>query len=110
LLAILTGVFITTWYACEDDPEETCLQDEICDFKFVTICCTVENDEEVCVYKYDGNEYPDTEAGLAQVAELLGCESATAYAKAAGDEKLDVRQALEDLMNRVKAELKSKKK
>ena len=66
---ILLGVFSAVWYSCETnkDPEETCLQDEICEGKLVTACCT----ETECVKKYNGQEY--TEDQLGQLAEDLGC-------------------------------------
>lgn len=69
LLLLGSLIFIIT--NCEKDPAEYCEQDEICTDKFVTVCCT----EDQCVYKYNGNEYPDSNEGRDQLAEALGCPS-----------------------------------
>lgn len=71
LSAILLGIVVTTWYSCEKDPEESCFQEEICEAKEVTACCT----DDVCVYKYNGKEY--SEAEIDDLIDDLGC--AVAY-------------------------------
>ena len=68
LCVIFSGILVATWYACESDPEEYCEQDLICE-EYVTVCCT----GDVCVYKFDGKEYPDTDEGVNQLAEDMGC-------------------------------------
>lgn len=66
----LLGLFFFV-ASCEktEDPVETCEQDEICESKSVTVCCT----DNVCVYKYNEKEYADTEESLAKLAKDLGC-------------------------------------
>lgn len=66
--AVLLGIIVATWYGCEKDSEETCEQDEICESKFVTACCT---DEDDCVFKYNGKEYPSSQ--IDELAADLGC-------------------------------------
>ena len=82
LSAATLGTLLTVWYSCEKDPEESCKQDEICEAKFVTACCT-DND---CVYKYNGNEY--TEDQVDQLAIDLGCTTAVSLKSADADEDL----------------------
>ena len=36
----------------------------------VEVCCEI---GAACVYKYNGQDYPDTEAGLNDLADALGC-------------------------------------
>ena len=90
LSVVLLGILITTWYSCEEDPEETCFQDEICPAKFVTACCT----ETECVYKYGGKEY--TEDQLDELAEDLGC-GASAIALKSGSQEDDLSWVIEQL-------------
>lgn len=93
LSAILLGILVTTWYSCESDPsdpEESCAQDEICEGKTVSACCT----EDACVWEYNGKEYTQDE--LDQLIADLGC--AVAYSpeefKAAKASIIDQLQAL----------------
>ena len=101
---VFLAVLVTTYYSCETDPEEVCLQDEICEGQFVTACCT-EDDE--CVYKYNGKEY--TEDQLDQLAEELGCASAVGVLKSGSqeDELSAVKEQLKALMSRVRESCKA---
>lgn len=95
---VLLAILVTTYYSCEKILEEICEQDEICEGKFVTACCT----EDECVYKYNGKEY--TEDQLDQLAEDLGCASAVGVLKSGSqeDELSAVIEKLEALMSRVR--------
>ena len=102
LSIVFLGLLLTTYYSCETDPEETCEQDEICENKFVTACCT----EDECVYKYNGKEY--TEDQLGQLAEDLGCASVKAL-KSGSDDLSGVIEKLKALMSRVQESTKAVK-
>ena len=102
LSIVFLGLLLTTYYSCETDPEETCEQDEICENKFVTACCT----EDECVYKYNGKEY--TEDQLGQLAEDLVCASVKAL-KSGSDDLSGVIENLKALMIRVQESTKSVK-
>jgi len=71
LSLLLTGAIVAFHTACEKDPVEACEQDLFCDGTMeVTACCTDGTD---CYYTYNGQEYPDTEQGLADLVEALDC-------------------------------------
>ena len=77
LAAIAFITLISMAYSsCTDTTDESCEQqdmNEILDCgaeKNVEVCCVSGAD---CVYKYDGEEYPDTETGLNNLADALGC-------------------------------------
>lgn len=61
---------------CVETPSESCEQQDMnqilnCGMeKNVEVCCETGAD---CVYKYNGQDYPDTEAGLNDLADALGC-------------------------------------
>lgn len=61
---------------CNGTAEESCEQQDMNEIlncgmeKNVEVCCEVGAD---CVYKYNGQDYPDTEAGLNDLADALGC-------------------------------------
>ncbi len=65
---------------CEDTPEDTidesCEQQDMNEIydcgaeKNVEVCCVSGAD---CVYKYNGVDYPDTDTGLNNLADALGC-------------------------------------
>jgi hypothetical protein len=105
LSVILLGILVTTWYSCEAVPEETCEQDEICENKFVTACCT----ENECVYKYNGKEY--TEDQIDQLAEDLGCGTSAVVLKSGSQENdlSGVIGQLKTLMGRVQKRIKAGK-
>jgi len=90
LSVILMVILVTTWYSCELDPQETCEQDEICENKFVTYCCT----ENECVYKWNGKEYTDDQ--LDQLAEDLGCGTSGVILKS-GSRENDLSGVIEQL-------------
>jgi hypothetical protein len=69
LPVFLLGMFLVFVSGCVTDPLETCEEDEICDGKFVQACCT----DTRCYYVYNGVEYGDDAASVAQLAADLGC-------------------------------------
>lgn len=80
--AIAMIAFIPLAYSgCDDTADESCEQQDMNEIlncgaeKNVEVCCTSSAD---CVYKYEGTEYPDTEAGLNDLADALGCTSKSA--------------------------------
>lgn len=81
--------------SCEEDEKETCKQDEICEAKSVTACCT----GDVCVYKFNGKEYAEDE--LTQLTIDLGCGTASASLKS--DDNVQIINRLKSLMQEVKA-------
>ncbi|NOQ27379.1 MAG: hypothetical protein GQ564_18610 [Bacteroidales bacterium] len=73
LSMLLFGVMLATYTSCEEDPVEACEQDEICEGEpEVTLCCT---DGEDCYWTYNGDSYPDTDAGVNSLYDNLGCAS-----------------------------------
>lgn len=99
---ILLLMVFTLAVSCKDDPEETCGQDEICEAKSVTACCT----DGVCVYKYNDKEYKESE--LAQLAIDLGCSTAVTgldgKSTGLGNDLEAVQSRLQVLMDKVKAQ------
>jgi len=91
LSILLFGVLFVFNTSCEEDPKEACDQEEFCEGEpEVTLCCT---DGEECYWTYDGNEYADTDSGLDDLFNDLGCTSTT---KSANNE-----QIREDIYNRL---------
>lgn len=89
--------------ACEKDSDESCEQQDMNEVlncgeeKNVEVCCV---SGSACTYKYSGVEYPDTTAGLNDLADALGC----AYKSSADYEEqrlalIDYLIALKDLAN-----------
>lgn len=77
MMAIAIIALIPLVYSgCEDAADESCEQQDMNEIltcgeeKNVEVCCTSGAD---CVYKYNGQDYPDTEAGLNNLADALGC-------------------------------------
>lgn len=81
LLKSLTTIAIIalislSFSACEKAASESCEQQDMNEIlncgseKNVEVCCTTGS---ACVYKYDGQEYPDTDEGLNNLADALGC-------------------------------------
>ena len=62
--------------ACEELVTEICEQQDMNEIlncgeeKNVEVCCTTGSS---CVYMYNGIEYPDTNVGLNDLADALGC-------------------------------------
>lgn len=84
-MAIALIAFIPFMFtACEDATDESCEQQDMNEVlncgaeKNVEVCCT---EGAECVYKYDGQDYPDTMEGLTNLADALGCvyKSSDAY-------------------------------
>lgn len=101
IFAALTITFVAVHlYSCEDDPKETCKQDEFCDAKMVTTCCT-DND---CVYKYNGVEYTESEED--DLAEILSCTVPSAGLKSGNleDETAEIKARLRALMAKTRAQ------
>ncbi len=69
-------LFSLSFSACEKSSDESCEQQDMSEIlncgseKNVEVCCTTDSD---CVYKYDGQDYPDTEEGLNDLSDALGC-------------------------------------
>lgn len=98
----LLGFAAFSLNSCEDEPTETCAAEEICDAQEVTSCC----EGDVCVYKYNGKEYAESE--IDQLAEDMNCGGNAVGLKSA-DYEADIDQVvqrLNDLLQRVKAEHK----
>lgn len=74
-IAIIALLSIT-FSACEKTEDESCEQQDMNEVlncgeeKNVEVCCTTGSS---CVYKYNGIEYPDTNTGLNNLADALGC-------------------------------------
>lgn len=62
--------------ACEEESDESCEQQDMNEVlncgeeKNVEVCCI---SGSACTYKYNGTEYPDTDTGLNNLADALGC-------------------------------------
>jgi hypothetical protein len=62
--------------ACEKEEDESCEQQDMNEVlncgeeKNVEVCCV---SGSACTYKYNGTEYPDTNEGLSNLADALGC-------------------------------------
>ena len=62
--------------ACEKADNESCEQQDMNEIlncgseKNVEVCCVTGSG---CVYKYNGQDYPDTQEGLNDLADVLGC-------------------------------------
>ena len=77
LAAILIIALISFSYsACEKVDNESCEQYDMNEIlncgseKNVEACCVSGSG---CVYKYNGQDYPDTQEGLNDLADVLGC-------------------------------------
>jgi uncharacterized lipoprotein YehR (DUF1307 family) len=70
------AVLSLSYSACEKEDEESCEQQDMNEVlncgeeKNVEVCCV---SGSACTYKYNGTEYPDTETGLNNLADALGC-------------------------------------
>jgi hypothetical protein len=105
LFVIFAGILVTALLSCQDDPKETCLQDEFCTSKMVTACC---DDNNVCVYKYNGKEYTEDEKD--QLALDLGCGNVKNALKSGGqtNDLSEIVAQLKALMTKVHDLTKSK--
>lgn len=88
VLAIMLIATIPVVYSgCADDGDnESCAQQDMNEILTcggetnVEVCCVSGAD---CVYKFNGQEYPDTNQGLNDLADALGCTYKSAEAQAA---------------------------
>ncbi len=104
LVAIAIIVLISLPFSsCEDLGDESCEQQDMnlvldCGSeKNVEVCCTTDAD---CVYKYNGQEYPDSNAGRSDLSDALGCNY-----KSSGEN-----DAQKELIIKILIELKEKAK
>ncbi len=73
---LILCLLAVSYSSCEKDSGESCEQQDMnqilnCGAETnVEVCCTT---GAGCVYKYNGVEYPDTNAGLNNLADALGC-------------------------------------
>lgn len=77
IVAIAFIALLTLPYSsCNKTEEESCEQQDMNEVlncgepKNVEVCCV---SGSTCTYKYNGTEYPDTQQGLNDLAEALGC-------------------------------------
>ena len=76
-LSAIAIIVLISLSACEKDSDESCEQQDMNEVlncggeKNVEVCCI---SGSVCTYKYNGVDYPDTTAGLNDLADALGCE------------------------------------
>lgn len=97
-LILAASIFALT-LSCEEDTEETCEEELICDDKTVVACCTSDSDGDItCVYKYNGQEYQESE--LEELSEDLGCS--TAASASYKEDMVYIVTSLEALMERVR--------
>lgn len=74
-IAIIALISIS-FPACEAESDESCEQQDMNEVlncgeeKNVEVCCV---SGSACTYKYNGTEYPDTDTGLNNLADALGC-------------------------------------
>ncbi len=86
LLTLLVIAIISLSYTgCEKTADDSCEQQDMNQIldcgseKNVEVCCTT---GASCVYKYNGQEYPDTNEGLNNLADALGCNYKSSAEKA----------------------------
>jgi len=89
--------------SCNDAVTESCEQQDMseilnCDSeKNVEVCCET---GAACVYKYNGQEFPDTQQGLSALADSLGCTYKSAFVD--NDQKELIIKDLIELKNQAK--------
>lgn len=70
------SVLALPYNSCQKADEESCEQQDMNEVlncgeeKNVEVCCVSGSS---CTYKYNGTEYPDTDQGLNDLADALGC-------------------------------------
>ncbi len=75
-IVVMIALIPLAFTACEDMIDESCEQQDMNEVlncgaeKNVEVCCT---EGAACVYKYNGTEYPDSNEGLSNLADALGC-------------------------------------
>ena len=107
LLASLLSLFAIALIAvsCSSDPYEYCEVEEFCNNQEVEACCTDDNGDISCVWKYNGKEYTDID----ELNDDLGCSASAIVLKSneISDEKGDVLFRLQALMDRAHAGLRA---
>ncbi len=74
---VFVAIVSFTITACTDNPTENCEQQDMNEIlncgveKNVEVCCET---GASCVYTYNGTDYPDTQQGLNDLADALGCD------------------------------------
>ena len=104
-LALMLIAAVPVFYSgCTDDgSDESCEQQDMneiltCDGETnVEVCCVAGAD---CVYKFNGEEYPDTAQGLNDLADALGCTYKSVEAQTS--EKAFIIQKLEELRDKAR--------
>lgn len=105
-LSMLTlVVFVLFMVSCEGDPTEYCEVEEFCNNQEVEACCTDNNGDITCVWKFNGKEYTD----IKELNEDLGCSTSSVVLKSAesGVEENGVVFRLQELMERAHAGLRA---
>ena len=97
---LFIGCIVLIITSCEDDPTESCEQEEICEAKVVTACCT----EDRCVYKWDGKEYPEED--IDQLADDLGCAAVSIKSTDYDSDMAAIINQLQILMDKAHAGIK----
>ena len=73
---VIIALISISFSACEAESDESCEQQDMNEVlncgeeKNVEVCCV---SGSTCTYKYNGTEYPDTDTGLNNLADALGC-------------------------------------
>jgi hypothetical protein len=103
LLSFFTIALIAV--SCTSDPYEYCEIEEFCNNQEVEACCTDDNGDISCVWKYNGKEYTD----IKELNEDLGCSASAIVLKSeeASAEQDDVLFRLQALMDRAHAGLRA---
>jgi len=104
-ITAFTFIITLSLSACTENNKESCEQQDMNEIlncgveKNVEVCCET---GASCVYKYNGNEFPDTEAGLSALSDSLDCS----YKSTGVDEsrKEMIINSLIDLKNKARFE------
>ncbi len=100
--------FLLFTVSCESDPYEYCEQETFCNDQEVEACCTDDNGDVSCVYKFNGKEY----TSLDDLEDALGCSSTSSIVLKSADadpSQDEIRMRLENLMERAHAGLQALK-
>lgn len=101
---VIISLLVLSYSSCEKDSGENCEQQDMNEVlncgeeKNVEVCCTTGSG---CTYKYNGVEYPDTNEGLNNLADALGCT----YKSSSQSEKEIIIKHLQALKDRANTKL-----
>ena len=100
-------VFLLFTISCDSDPYEYCEVETFCNNQDVEACCTDDNGDVSCVYKFNGKEY----TSLEELEKALGCSTSSIVLKSADAdvEQDDIAFRLQALMDRAHAGLRAMK-